>query len=248
MTHVVTGLYTYPVKSLSGQRLEDVTVSSGGTFPYDRAYALKRGPWPFDAANPEYKVKTFFHVLMKDERLAGIKSDFDPENGTLDLEDSTGYSASGKVGEPEGRASLEQLLKRYLCQDVEILNAPDFSFSDVPMKVVSIINLASVRALGAAVGADLDPLRFRGNIQIDGGEPWSEFDLTGKRFTIGGATFETVKRITRCAATNVNPKTAARDHNLVKALQKTFGHPDMGIYAKVVKGGPLRVGDRVGAA
>jgi len=67
----------------------------------------------------------------------------------------------------------------------------------------------------------------------------------GKRFKIGSVTFETVKRISRCAATNVNLKTAERDQNLPKALMQNFGHTDMGIYARVVEGGSLRAGDEI---
>ncbi len=241
----VTDLFTYPVKSLSAQALAEVTLEKGGAFPFDRAYALKNGAWPFDPANPEYRAKTFYHVLMREERLAGVKSEFDAKTGTLLLVDGKGAKASGTLADPKDRAAIETFLKRHLGAELEILSSPGFSFSDVAEKVASIINLASVRALGEAVGADLDPLRFRGNIQIDGGSAWSEFNLAGKRFSIGGVTFETVKRIERCAATGVDPKTARRDQNLVKALMKNFGHFDMGIYAKVVEGGSLRVGDEL---
>jgi hypothetical protein len=57
-----------------------------------------------------------------------------------------------------------------------------------------------------------------------------------------------VKPISRCAATNVNPETAERDLNLPLALQKGFGHPNMGIYARVASAGPIAVGDTIGPA
>ena len=49
-----------------------------------------------------------------------------------------------------------------------MLQAPGHSFSDVARKVVSIINLASVAAIENAVGAPVHPLRFRGNLYVDG--------------------------------------------------------------------------------
>ena len=55
-------------------------------------------------------------------------------------------------------------------------------------------------------------------------------------------------RIDRCAATNVNPNTAIRDMNVIKALQRGFGHIDMGIYADVVTGGDIVSGDRITVA
>ncbi len=245
MPHVVSDLYTYPVKGLSAQRLDEVKLDVDGAFPFDRAYALKKGDWAFDAENPEYRFKTFFHVLMQDERLAALKSSFDVTSRTLTIEDREGGVIKCDLTTREGRAIMETFLKKFLAADVEIVSAREFSFSDVPMKVASIINLASVRALGEAVGAELDPLRFRGNIHIDGEAPWSEFDLVGKKFNIGGCAFETVKRIGRCAATNVNLETAERDQNLPRALTRNFGHYDMGIYARVIGAGSFKVGENI---
>ncbi len=36
--------------------------------------------------------------------------------------------------------------------------------------------------------------------------------------------------------------------NLLKALQRGFGHIDMGVYAKVIGGGEIASGDRITAA
>ena len=58
---------------------------------------------------------------------------------------------------------------------------PGHSFSDVADKVVSIINLASVAALENAIGAPVHPLRFRGNLYVEGWPAWHEFDLLGPR-------------------------------------------------------------------
>ena len=85
------------------------------------------------------------------------------------------------------------------------------SFSDVAAKVVSIINLASVAAIENAVGVPVDPLRFRGNVYVSGWPAWHEFGLLGKTITAGPARLKIVKRIVRCAATNVEPGTGIRD-------------------------------------
>ena len=62
-----------------------------------------------------------------------------------------------------------------------------------------------------AVGAPVDPLRFRGNVYVSGWPAWREFDLLGQEIALGGARLKVVKRIVRCAATNVDPQTAVRD-------------------------------------
>ena len=62
----------------------------------------------------------------------------------------------------------------------------------------------------------------------------------------GGVAFDAFARIDRCAATNVNPVTAERDLIIPLGLQQAYGHPDCGIYLKVVDGGKLQVGEEIG--
>jgi uncharacterized protein YcbX len=52
-----------------------------------------------------------------------------------------------------------------------------------------------------------------------------------------------VKRIVRCAATEVNPQTAARDADPPRDLRRYFGHADLGVYAEVLEGGQVALGD-----
>ena len=52
-----------------------------------------------------------------------------------------------------------------------------------------------------------------------------------------------IAAITRCAATQVNPATAERDLDIVGALQRGFGHNLMGVYAEIVLGGDIAIGD-----
>jgi MOSC domain-containing protein YiiM len=54
-----------------------------------------------------------------------------------------------------------------------------------------------------------------------------------------------VKRITRCAAVNVDPETATRDLGIPQALMRRLGHADCGIYAEVIRGGTIGVGDAI---
>jgi uncharacterized protein YcbX len=109
-----------------------------------------------------------------------------------------------------------------------------------------LINLASVRAIEAMLGRPVDPLRFRGNVMLEGLEPWAEFDLVGAELaTAAGLRLKVTKRIERCAATNVDPVTAERDMEIPKTLMQRLGHVDCGIYAEVAAGGELRPGDQL---
>ena len=111
--------------------------------------------------------------------------------------------------------------------------------------MVSIINLASVAAVENAAGAPVHPLRFRGNIYVAGWPAWHEFELLGREIAIGSARLKVVKRIVRCAATDVDPDTGIRDLTVPRTLLQSFGHADCGVYAEVVTGGDIARGDAI---
>ena len=75
-------------------------------------------------------------------------------------------------------------ISRILCSPdftPKVLTSPGHSFSDVARQVVSIINLASVRAIENMVGHPVHPLRFRANLYVEGWPAWHEFDLLDAR-------------------------------------------------------------------
>jgi uncharacterized protein YcbX len=103
-----------------------------------------------------------------------------------------------------------------------------------------------VQALEALASAPVDPLRFRGNLHVDGLAPWGEFDLVGKVLKApAGVRLKVTKRIERCAATNVDPATGLRDLEIPRALMRHLEHCDCGVYAEVASGGALAEGDRL---
>jgi len=122
---------------------------------------------------------------------------------------------------------------------------PGHSFCDHKTQVVSLIGLGSLRALEAAVGGKRDKLRFRANLYVEGAAAWAEFGWVGKVLEIGAARLLVQERIDRCAATKVNPVTAERDVNPVVELQEHFGHIELGVFAEVLQGGGIGVGDAV---
>ena len=115
---------------------------------------------------------------------------------------------------------------------------------DKPDNVISLINLATVRSLELQWGYDIDPLRFRANLYIDGARPWEEFDWIGSDIRIGDAVFRVDRRNGRCGATNVNPDTGRRDLDMPSSLRAAFGHKELGIYLTVTKAGRWRSATR----
>jgi uncharacterized protein len=97
------------------------------------------------------------------------------------------------------------------------------------------------------MGVPVEPIRFRANVYFDGASAWCEHDWIGSEITLGAARLRVISPITRCAATQVNPVTAKRDLDIVAALERAFGHINMGVYAEVLAGGEIAVGDKVSA-
>ena len=246
----ITSLQRYPVKGLSPETLSSVALTKGDYFPGDRLFAVENGPAGFDPENPQHQPKIKFLMLMSNESLARLKTRYLDAITTLFVEEGGREVARGDRSSLEGRLAIEAFFRRFMSKDLrgppKVLTAPDgFRFTDSRRGYVSLINLASVRELEAVVGAAVDPLRFRGNIHINGLAPWAEFDLVGQVLTTpSGVRLKVTKRIERCAATNVDPDTGIRDLEIPKSLMKAYGHFDCGIYAEVLSGGSLAVDER----
>ena len=249
----IRAIYRYPVKGLSAEALATAALRPGETLAGDRRYAIENGPSGFDPAAPGYLPKQRFLMLMKNERLARLDTHFDDATHVLTIRENGRQVAWGDLGTPAGRAAIEGFFAGFCVDELRgpprVIAAPNHSFSDVAKKVVSIINLASVAAIEGMVDRPVDPLRFRGNLYVDGWSAWREFDLLGQEIKIGReARAKVVKRIARCAATNVEPATGIRDLDIPPTLLRRLGHADCGVYAEVVAGGAIAMGDVISPA
>jgi uncharacterized protein YcbX len=245
----IIGIYRYPVKGLTPEQLDRTALSPGETLLSDRRYAIENGPSGFDPAEPKWLAKPHFLMLQRDEWLAALQTRFDDASHVLTIRHNGAAAAQGDLETAEGRAAIEQFFAARYAAEIKgpprILTSPGHSFSDVARKVVSIINLASLRAIENMVGQAVHPLRFRANIYVEGWPAWHEFDLLDRTLAIGDVRIKVVKRIVRCAAVNVDPDTAERDLAIPQALQRRLGHGDCGIYAEVTTGGSIAVGDAI---
>jgi uncharacterized protein len=247
----IAGIYRYPVKGLTPEQLARAALSPGQTLLADRSYAIENGPSGFDPAEPKWLAKPHFLMLMRDEWLAGLRTHFDDASHVLTIRYNGEVAAQGDLETAEGRAAIESFFATTFADLVrgppKVLSSQGHSFSDVARKVVSIINLASVRAIENMVEHPVHPLRFRANLYVEGWPAWHEFDLVDRMIAIGETRLKVVKRITRCAAINVDPDTASRDLAIPQALMRRLGHNECGIYAEVIAGGTIAVGDPIAA-
>ncbi|MGV8984854.1 MAG: MOSC domain-containing protein [Cypionkella sp.] len=250
-------LYHYPIKGLSPQSLTTVVLNAGEGFPGDRNFGFARHDSGFDSADPRPLPKDRFLMLARDARLAGLDSHFDSATRHLTIRDAGREVLSADLGAKAGIAAAEGFFAAMFGmtpdQSPRFVHAAPHRFTDVSvvssqmMNAVSLINLASVRALEEKTGLAIAPLRFRANIFFDGWPPFAEFDLLGQEITVGGIAMRLLIRTRRCTATEVNPATAERDIEVPRLLHQHFGHADMGVYAEVLASGTLSSGDLVQA-
>ncbi len=251
----VVNLYRYPIKGLSPELLTTLSVTSDDGIPHDREFALALGTTVFDPGDPQPLDKGFFLMLRANEQLAALDVRLDCATGDVTIRQPAGPTIYANLLTEGGAGQIENFFSDYIgpaCKGrPKLVHADRHKFTDASvmsptlMRAVSLINLASVRALEQKVGAPVNPLRFRGNIYIDGLDPWQELDWVDREIRIGDVSFRGLARTPRCAAVNVNPETALRDANLPKAISRHFGHVDLGIYLQALSDGELHLGDAV---
>ena len=258
MSATIAAIYRYPIKGLSAEKMDRVALAPGECLPHDRRFAIALASTRFDPGRPQWLSKIHFIMLMRDEKLARLTTRFDADSGVLAVSDNGRVLLRAQMTEPEGTRLVAEFFTSFLGDAVSgplrVVAAPGHAFADARRKpnatsdkYVSLINRASIAALEAVMGVPVDPLRFRANVYFDTAPAWSELDWMGTEISLGAARLRVLSPITRCAATQVNPVTAERDLDIVAALERAFGHINMGVYAEVAEGGEIAVGDALAA-
>lgn len=243
----------YPVKGLRGIDGGHAELSPGRGLRHDRSLAIERGTIRVAAPDGWNSRETYFHVA-KDEQIVHLETglrDAESDTAVLTLGSPDGRSVDVRLDAhffDEDRAAADTLLRGIL--PAGPLGRPTLSRTgahlwDWPQAHLSIINLATVRALGDAAGRAVDSRRFRGNLYLDGLEPWEELSLLGRRIRLGSAVLEVFQPTDRCRATTIDPETAESNLNVPALLASRFGHMFCGVYARVIEPGRIAAGDRV---
>src|SRR5215475_279811 len=116
---------------------------------------------------------------------------------------------------------------------------------------MSVINLATISAIGREAGQNLDTRRFRANIVIttDATEPFLEDGWIGGRLVFGddevGPMLSMTMRDPRCMMINLDPDTAEQDPRVMKAAVR-LNKNHAGAYGTVARTGQISVGQSVG--
>ena len=245
MTARLARIVRHPLKSIGREDLPGADLVPGAWLPGDRVWAVAHANADLDGGwAPK---KHFLRGVVAPSLMAAtaaLSADgtrlklAHPETGTIDVapDDAADWPALADWLAPIWPAEFPAPTRVY--------RAAEAHLSDVPEPWVSVHGTASHRAVEDRIGQPLSPDRWRGNLWIDGLAPWEEFGWIGRTIRVGGATLRVTERIGRCKATMANPETGRRDADTLAALA-TWGHKDFGVYAEVIEGGRIAVGDTV---
>jgi uncharacterized protein YcbX len=232
---VVKSLFRYPVKSMRGERIDATQVFWPG-LAGDRRYAFVRGgntsrfPWLTGREVPNLLRYAPYFVNAADPGASQVRV-IAPDGSDYALEDD---------------ALCDDLAAQY-GHAVHLLQ----SNRGIPDSAgVSILGVATVGDLGARVGAELDPIRFRPNILVEtaGGQPYEEEDWLGGLLVFGdgddGARIRANRKDPRCMMVNLDPEQAVQNPAVLREIVRNR-EECVGLYATTEAPGLVRVGDPI---
>lgn len=240
-------LFRFPVKGLPAEEITSAAVSAGGGLAGDRAVALGNGSTP--VADGQWQSCGSFTALKNDTRLQQWLVSSAPPFITVTAPAAAGAAPlTFDSSDAGGRSAAADYMAAHIPAQgshARTLVAASHGMFDSRLSGISLINPRTVEALSRAAGVELDPLRYRGNILLDGVPAFGEFELIGKVLRIGDARIAITKSIERCPATSVNPSTTQVDVNGPRLLASHFGHLHCGIYGTVLDPGTLQAGAEI---
>ncbi|HEU0008681.1 MAG TPA: MOSC domain-containing protein [Verrucomicrobiae bacterium] len=253
----VDSLWRYPIKSMCGEKLEEVFVGFSGIYG-DRIFAFRSSAspkgFPYLTAREQRKLLRYrprfrypdkaarpINLAEADSIAPGLNPvSADTPDLMVDVEAPTG----------ETLAIDDPALLRMLGEGVR--GAPELTLvrSDRAMtdcRPVSLLSVQSARQLGEELGTSVDPRRFRANIYVDlnAASGFAEDGFVGRSMRIGAkVVIAILERDPRCAMITLDPDTGESKPEFLRQVAQA--HNGMaGVYGAVLVEGRLRKGDAV---
>ena len=236
----------HPLKGHGREELASVRLSAGQAMPWDRVWAVAHEGSKLDPEGGWSRPINFARAARAPDLMA-LTSRFDEDEKRLTLRHPARGEIAFRFGQAEEMAAAVDWLQPLNPEGrrpTRLVTASQ-PLTDSPWPSVSVLSLSSLRAFGEKLGQELSPHRFRGNLWVEGWEPWAEKEMIGRELQIGGVRVKVREEITRCNATRVNPETGAVDAATLTMLRDGFGHQEFGLYVEVMEGGELSLGDKV---
>jgi MOSC domain-containing protein len=222
----VSELWRYPVKSLLGERLNEIEVGPRG-FRGDRRFAVTDR----DGKIGSGKTTRRFRLLPG---LFDLRAHIEGEQALVTLPD--GHELP--VGDPR----LDEFLSARYGDQPRVVEESTVPHHDAAP--LHLLTTASLRWLAARLpDSVVDRRRFRPNILLDVvGNEVVEDSWVGQRFALGGTVVRIAERTERCVMTTNSQDELSRDPAILGAITK-MNEVCLGAYATVERPGTIRVGD-----
>ena len=259
MSGTISSINYCPVKSVSFQSIETCEIKKNIGIVGDRVFAFakdldpdntklfekspenRKGKWNKVLTLKNSPVLNKYNFLFKENQL--ILTSKGKEILTIDVNKlSERQLLSNKIIELENSLKEPIVLmknEKFPFFDTSISNKVNFINS------VSLLNTQSINDFKKKIDRNIEIPRFRGNICVDGMEPWKEREWIGKTIKINNIFFKVEKNIPRCVAINLKPTTDDNSLNLLQSLKKTYDHFEMGIYLTPLDDGKINLGDKL---
>jgi uncharacterized protein len=223
---IVLELWRYPVKSILGERLEEIEVEPRG-FRGDRRFAVT----DLDGKIGSGKTTRRFRLLPG---LFDLRARMEGEQVLVALPD--GHELP--VGDPR----LDEFLSARYGDQLRVAEESVVPHHDAAP--LHLLTTASLRWLQARLpDSVVDRRRFRPNILIDVvGNELVEDSWVGQRFRLGGTVVRIAERTERCVMTTNRQDDLPRDPAILAAITK-MNEVCLGAYATVERPGTITVGD-----
>lgn len=242
----VAALYRFPIKGLNPEHMQRVRVQPDGRIMGDRVLTFRyaNALEPVDRDGFDYWDKGGGLCVRDYGGLTLLGLDYDERGKVIEIQGPSGFRVRADLS-GHGRNQLCEAITEYVRTTPEggrlerdgrlplhlIGDGVNAKFQDRARGYVTLHNRASLRELQAALGVELDEVRFRSNIAIDGIDAWAEDDLIGQQIRIGELLFDVIGPINRCLATHANPDTGRYDVQVMQALTRKMGRkqPSFGV-------------------
>lgn len=222
----IAELWRYPVKSLLGERCEELRVDERGA-EGDRRYALVNADGKFGS-----------HKSTR--RFVRMKGLFDLAGRQVDGATSVILADGTTLGADD--PALASALSQHVGQPVTLEAEAAVSHQDAG--ALHIVTTASLRWLSERV-SNVDVRRFRPNIVIEAeGAALIEEDWVGQTLTLGDVELTITEPTERCVMTTLAQDGLPKDPKVLRAIAQEAS-ARFGVYANVVRPGLLRDGDAV---
>ncbi len=220
----VAALHRYPVKSLTGESVDRLALDARGVVG-DRTLAVRTADGGLGSGKTTGRFTAVPGLLLVRAATAG-------GSVVLTLPDGSTYDAADADGP----------LSELLGQRVHVVH--EDVTSHVDDGPVSLLGTASVAALAAERGADVDPVRFRPNLLLATERAFCEDDWVGRTVQIGTATLGVTMTSPRCVMVDLETADLPAQQGNLRAVG-LLHDACLGVIADVLVPGTVAVGDEV---